>query len=189
MIAPAGTDALELLFTGAALLGVTFLLLTSIGGGQLRVRIHIPLRLLRLPVSTRLAHDGDAALIPLACGSLALFGIGGLAGQAAGYGSSGQLVAATLLGLFGAAFALAIFGALHRAQAPEPTALRDLVGRSARVTVSIGPAVRGTVRLTYDGSVQTLPAVAATAIARGRDVVVIAVRGMAVAVREKPPPP
>lgn len=188
MIAPVGTDALELLFTGAALLGVTLLLLTGIGGGHLRLRIHAPLPRIRLPLSRHIAHDGDAALIPLACGSLALSGIGGLAGRAAGYGSIGQLVAATALGLFGAAFALAIFGALHRAQAPEPTALRDLVGRSARVTVSIGPAVRGTVRLTYDGSVQTLPAVAATAIARGRDVVVVAVSGMAVAVREKPPP-
>jgi membrane protein implicated in regulation of membrane protease activity len=135
-----------------------------------------------------IAHDGDAALMPMALAGVALFGIGGLFGRAAGYLSVGQLITAILLGVFGAAFALAIFGALHRAQSPEPTALRQLIGRTARVTVSIGPTIRGTVRLTYDGSVQTLPAVAATPIARDRDVIVVAVRGMALAVREMPPP-
>jgi membrane protein implicated in regulation of membrane protease activity len=186
VIAPVGTDALELLFTGAASFGLVLLLLTSIGGGHLRVRIRAPLP--RPWLSGRAAHDGDAALMPMALAGVALFGIGGLVGRAAGYGSTGQLISATLFGLFGAAFALAIFGALHRAQSPEPTALRQLIGRTARVTVSIGPTIRGTVRLVYDGSVQTLPAIAATPIARGQDVIVVAVRGMALAVREMPPP-
>ena len=169
MIAPVGTDALELLFTGAASFGLVLLFLTSIGG-HLRLRIRAPL--LRPRLSGRTAHDADAALMAMALAGTALFGIGGLVGRAAGYGSIGQLVSATLFGVFGVAFGLAIFGALHRAQSPEPTALGQLIGRTARVTVSIGPTIRGTVRLVYDGSVQTLPAIAATPIARGQDVIV-----------------
>jgi len=47
---------------------------------------------------------------------------------------------------------------------------------------------RGTVRLTYDGAIQVLPATADNSIARGREVEIIAVHGMAVTVRSLPPP-
>ena len=187
MIAPVESDALELLFTGAALLGIVVLLLSSVSGGRLRLHLRAQ-RLPRVRLPGRIAYDGEAALMPIAFGGTALFGIGGLAGRAAGYAGTGQLVMAVLLGIFGAAFALAVFGVFHRAQSPEPTALRDLIGRTGRVTVSIGPAIRGTVRFIYDGSIQTLPAVAAMPIARGQDVIVVAVRGMTIAVREMPPP-
>jgi membrane protein implicated in regulation of membrane protease activity len=90
--------------------------------------------------------------------------------------------------MFGAGVAFAIFAALRRAEGHEPTALRDLVGRKARVTVSIGGRGHGTISLTYDGAVQTLAATATAPIARGREVEILGVHGMAVTVRSLPPP-
>ncbi len=84
--------------------------------------------------------------------------------------------------------ALGIFVALGRAEGRRPTSLRELIGRHAVVTVSIGAGARGTVRLTYDGAVQILPATADVGIARGREVEIVAVHGMAVTVRSLPPP-
>ena len=83
---------------------------------------------------------------------------------------------------------LAIFAVLRRAEGREPTELRELVGRRARVVVSIEPAGRGMVSLTYDGALQTLPAESDAAIARGRQVEILGVRGMGVTVRSLPPP-
>jgi len=77
---------------------------------------------------------------------------------------------------------------LRRAEGREPTELRELVGRRARVVVSIEPAGRGMVSLTYDGALQTLPAESDAAIARGRQVEILGVRGMGVTVRSLPPP-
>jgi membrane-bound ClpP family serine protease len=42
--------------------------------------------------------------------------------------------------------------------------------------------------LTYDGALQTLAATATTPIARGREVEILGVHGMAVTVRSLPPP-
>lgn len=180
-------DALELLFTGSALLGAAVLVLVTLAGGARLRPPHLRIQLVeRLPL--RGARAGDAFLLPMVLGATALFGLGGLFGRAFGLAVVGQLALAVTLGIFGWAFAFAIFATLDRAQSPEPTALRALVGRTATVTVSIDPRLRGTVRLSYDGAFQTLPAVAATRIARGREVQVVAVRGMALAVREMPPP-
>jgi len=182
-------DALELLFTGSALLGAMLLFLSILGGGA-RLRVHVPIRMPYLPFPfVRVVHVDDPSVTPLLLGFLAMFGLGGLFGRVAfRLGAVGQLGAATALGLAGLALAFLIFGSLRRSEAPQPTALQDLVGRPARVTVSIGPGTRGTVRLIYDGAVQILPAVAPTPIARGRDVEIVAVHGMGVAVREMPPP-
>lgn len=184
-------DGLELLFTGFAVVGVALLLLSSAGNGaRVHVRIHLPIRLPqpRLPF-VRVTHADQATVTPMLFGFLAMFGLGGLFGRAAfGFAAAGRIAVAVAFGLTGAAFALAIFVALRRHEGPEPTMLQELVGRRAQVTVSIAPATRGTVRLVYDGAVQTLPAVAATPIARGSDVVIVAVRGVSVAVREMPPP-
>jgi membrane-bound ClpP family serine protease len=54
--------------------------------------------------------------------------------------------------------------------------------------VSIGERGHGTVALTYDGAVQTLPATSKAPIARGREVEIQDVHGMAVIVRSLPPP-
>ncbi len=182
-------DALELVFTGSAVLGTALLLLSSIGRGM-RVRLHVPLRVPRVRIPfLRAAHADDATGTPVLLGFLAMFGIGGLFGAVAfGLGPVGRTGIALGFGTFGAAVAFAIFAALRRAEGREPTALRDLIGRKARVVVSIGERGHGTVVLTYDGAVQTLPAKASAPIARGREVEILGVHGMAVTVRSLPPP-
>ena len=182
-------DALELVFTGSAVLGTALLLLSGLGGGM-HVRLHLPLRVphVRVPF-LRMTRTDDATATPVLLGFLAMFGIGGLFGAVAfGLGPLGRIAIALIFGALGAAVGFAIFAALRRAEGREPTALRDLVGRKARVTVSIGQRGRGTIALTYDGAVQTLPATSTTPIARGHEVEIVAVRGMAVAVRSLPPP-
>jgi membrane protein implicated in regulation of membrane protease activity len=127
--------------------------------------------------------------MPVLLGFLAMFGIGGLFGSVAfGLGPAGRTAVALAFGTFGAGVAFAIFAALRRAEGHEPTALRDLIGRKARVTVSIGERGHGTISLTYDGAVQTLAAIATAPIARGREVEILGVHGMAVTVRSLPPP-
>ena len=182
-------DALELVFTGSAVLGTALLLLSSIGGGT-HVRLRFPLRIPRVRVPfLRLTRTDDATGMPVLLGFIAMFGIGGLFGAVAfGFGPVGRTAVALAFGAFGAGVAFAIFAALRRAEGYEPTALRDLVGRKARVVVSIGERGHGTVALTYDGAVQTLPATAKAPIARGREVEILGVHGMAVTVRSLPPP-
>jgi len=182
-------DALELVFTGSAVLGTALLLLSSIGGGA-RVRLRLPVRIphVRIPF-LRVTRTDDATGVPVLLGFLAMFGIGGLFGAVAfGLGPVGRTATALAFGAFGAGVAFAIFAALRRAEGREPTSLRDLIGRKARVVVSIGERGHGTVVLTYDGSVQTLPAKANAPIARGREVEILGVHGMAVTVRSLPPP-
>jgi membrane protein implicated in regulation of membrane protease activity len=182
-------DALELVFTGSAVLGTALLLLSSIGAGM-HVRLHVPLRIphLRIPF-LRATRADDVTGMPVLLGFLAMFGIGGLFGAVAfGLGPAGRMAVGLAFGAFGAAVAFAIFAALRRAEGREPTSLRDLIGRKARVVVSIGERGHGTVVLTYDGAVQTLPATAQAPIARGREVEILGVRGMAVTVRSLPPP-
>ena len=182
-------DALELVFTGSAVLGTALLLLSSIGGGM-HVRLHLPFRIphVRIPF-LRATRTDDATGMPVLLGFLAMFGIGGLFGAVAfGLGPVGRTAVALAFGAFGAGVAFAIFAALRRAEGPEPTSLRDLIGRKARVVVSIGERGHGTVVLTYDGAVQSLPATAPVPIARGHEVEILGVQGMAVTVRSLPPP-
>ena len=178
-------EALELIFIGSALFGSSLLLLSSVGPGM-HLRIHVPH--IRIP-HLRIGHADDATLMPIVLGFLAMFGIGGLFGIALGANGAGQALLALTAGAAGASLVMGIFSALHRAQGPEPTALRDLVGRNARVVVSIGRDMRGTVQLTYDGAVHSLPASSDQDIPRGREVIIVAVHGMAVTVRSLPPPP
>ncbi|OLD51596.1 MAG: hypothetical protein AUI58_06725 [Chloroflexi bacterium 13_1_40CM_2_70_6] len=182
-------SGLELIFTGSALLGTALLLLSSVGSGM-RVRVHVPFRLPHPHVRfLRVSRSDDATILPIILGFLAMFGIGGLFGAAAfGFGPLGQSLVALGFGAFGAAVAFGLFAALRRAEGREPTALRELVGRRARVVVSIDPASRGAVTLSYDGAVQTLPAVAATRIPRGQEVEISGVRGLALTVRGVQPP-
>ena len=182
-------DALELVFTGSAVLGTALLLLSSIGAGM-HVRLGLPFRIPRVGLHfLRVTRTDDTTGMPALLGFLAMFGIGGLFGAVVfGLGPAGRTAVALAFGAFGAAVALAIFAVLRRAEGDEPTALRDLVGRKARVVVSIGDRGRGTVVLTYDGAVQTLPATAKAPIAGGREVEILGVHGMAVTVRSLPPP-
>jgi membrane protein implicated in regulation of membrane protease activity len=176
---------LELVFTSSALLGTTLLILSSLGVGA-RLRIPIPMRLFRvhLPFMRR----DNATATPILLGFLAMFGIGGLVGAALERDAADQLLIGVGFGVAGASTTLGIFAALGRAEGRRPTSLRELIGRRATVTVSIDPGARGTVRLTYDGAIQILPATADNSIARGREVEIVAVQGMAVTVRSLPPP-
>jgi membrane protein implicated in regulation of membrane protease activity len=182
-------SGLELIFTGSALLGTALLLLSSVGGG-VRLRVHVPVRVPhpRVPF-IKASRADDATATPMVLGFLAMFGIGGLFGAVAfGFGALGQTAVALAFGTSGAAIAFGMFAALRRAEGDQPTALRELVGRRARVVVTIDTASRGTVALTYDGAVQTLPATAPTRIPRGEEVVISGVRGLAVTVRGIQPP-
>lgn len=174
---------LELVFTSSALLGTTFLILSSLGVGA---RLRVPMRLFR--VHLPFVRRDNATATPILLGFLAMFGIGGLVGAALEQDPVDQLLIAVGFGVAGASTALGIFAALGRAEGRTPTALRELIGRRALVTVSIGAGARGTVRLTYDGAIQVLPATAENSIARGREVEIVAVHGMAVTVRSLPPP-
>ena len=181
---------LELVFTSSALLGTTLLILSSLGAGRLGLRfptLRVRLPHVRVPVPRAIRRD-DASATPILLGFLAMFGIGGLLGAALERDAVGQLLIALGFGVIGASVAFGIFAALGRAEGRRPTALRDLIGRRAVVTVSIGAGARGTVRLTYDGAIQILPATADASIARGREVEIVAVHGMAVTVRSLPPP-
>jgi membrane protein implicated in regulation of membrane protease activity len=179
---------LELVFTSSALLGTTFLILSSLGvGARLRMRVPIPMRLFRVHLVPFMRRD-DATATPILLGFLAMFGIGGLVGAALELNAFDQLLIGMGFGVAGASTTLGIFAALGRAEGRRPTTLRELIGRHATVTVSIGPGARGTVRLTYDGAIQILPATADNSIARGREVEIVAVHGMAVTVRSLPPP-
>lgn len=180
-----GANDLELVFTSSALLGTTLLILSSLGAG-VRLRLRIPMRLVR--VHLPFVRRDDESATPIVLGFLAMFGIGGLLGAALEQDASGQLLIALGFGVAGASTAFGIFAALGRAEGRTPTALRDLIGRRAVVTVSIGAGTRGTVRLTYDGAIQILPATADADIARGREVEIVAVHGLAVTVRSLPPP-
>lgn len=181
------TQALELIFLSSAVLGSGLLLLSSLGPG---VHVHVPVHLPHLHVPVLRLHSVDnVTLWPMLLGFIAMFGIGGLFGIALGGDAAVQSLLALASGSTAAAVVFGIFTALHRAQGREPTALRELVGRKARAVVSIGRKARGTVQLTYDGALQTLPAVSDSKVIRGQEVVIVAVRGMAVTVRPLPPPP
>ncbi len=181
---------LELVFTSSALLGTTLLILSSLGVGRLRLRLRVPMRLARVRIPLpRTARRDDASAIPILLGFVAMFGIGGLIGGALQKDTLGQVLIASGVGTIGASVAFGIFAALGRAEGRMPTALRELVGRRAVVTVSIGAGARGTVRLMYDGAIQIIPATAESPVARGREVEIVAVHGMAVTVRSLPPPP
>src|SRR5881397_3188061 len=98
-------DALELVFTGSAVLGTALLLLSSIGGGM-HVRVHVPMRLPHLHVPfVHVSRADNATGMPILLGFLAMFGIGGLFGAVAfGLGPVGRTAVALAFGAFGAAW-------------------------------------------------------------------------------------
>ena len=179
-------EALELIFISSALAGSALLLLSSVGAG---LHVHLPVHVPHVHVPfVHLHSPDDATLWPMILGFLAMFGIGGLFGIAAGGDATLQVALALGSGAAAAALVFAIFSALRAAQGREPTALGELVGRTARVIVGMRRDARGTVRLTYDGAVQTIPAISESDVSRGEEVLIVAVRGMAVTIRSLPPP-
>ncbi len=181
-------EALELIFISSALLGSALLLISSVGAG-LHMPVHMPVHLPHLHLASVHLHTPDDATVwPMILGFLAMFGIGGLFGISSGADAAAQTLLALASGAAAATLVFVIFSALHAAQGRQPTALRDLVGRSARVVIGMARDARGTVQLTYDGAVQTLPAVSESDVSRGEEVLIVAVRGMAVTIRSLPPP-
>jgi membrane protein implicated in regulation of membrane protease activity len=181
-------EALELIFISFALVGSALLLVSSVGTG-VHVHVHLPVHLPHVHVPfVHLRTPDDATIWPMILGFLAMFGIGGLFGVASGGDATLQTLLALASGVAAAAVVFAIFSALHAQQGGEPTALRELVGRTARVIDGMRRDARGTVRLTYDGAVQTIPAVSESDVSRGEEVLIVAVRGMAVTIRSLPPP-
>src|SRR5256885_14847942 len=78
-------DALELVFTGSAVLGTALLLLSSIGAGM-HVRLGLPFRIPHVGLHfLRVTRTDDTTGMPALLGFLAMFGIGGLLG-AGGFG-------------------------------------------------------------------------------------------------------
>src|SRR5260221_7665290 len=109
-------DALELLFTGSALLGAALLLLLTLGDG---IRLHTRVR---LPVRVRLHRTDDAALTPMALGALSLFGLGGLVSRPAfGFHTAGLLFSGVTPSTVRAAFAFWSFPILDLSPPPRPT--------------------------------------------------------------------
>src|SRR5439155_25132784 len=109
-------DALELVFTGSAVLGTALLLLSSLGGGM-HVRLHLPLRVphVRVPF-LRLTRTDDATATPLLLGFLAMLGICGRFGAVAvGLGALGGIAIALAFGSLRAGVGCAIFDGLWRA--------------------------------------------------------------------------
>src|SRR5258708_25824588 len=109
-------DALELLFTGSALLGAALLLLLTLGDG---IRLHTRVR---LPVRVRLHRTDDAALTPMALGALSLFGLGGLVARAAfGFDTAGPPLSGLALGPVRAALPFCSLPLLEPSHATQPT--------------------------------------------------------------------
>src|SRR2546423_8344061 len=92
---------LEAVFTGSAVLGTVFLLLSSLGAG-FHVRLHVPVHAPHVHLPFVHASRGDGTTgIPMLLGFLALFGIGGLMGGALGVGPLAPTPVPALFGAFG----------------------------------------------------------------------------------------
>src|SRR5256885_3863702 len=114
-------DALELVFTGSAVLGTALLLLSSIGAGM-HVRLGLPFRIPRVGLHfLRVTRTDDTTGMPALLGFLAMFGIGGLFGAVVfGLGPARQTAGALAFGAFGAGRAPSILALLRSALRDEP---------------------------------------------------------------------
>ncbi|HEX7168013.1 MAG TPA: NfeD family protein [Acidimicrobiales bacterium] len=117
---------------------------------------------------------------------LAAFGFGGA--LVLGSTTAGPAVAAgagMAAGITMGAIALAITRALMRMATDEPFRLGDLVGKQARVVTPIPPSGYGEVVVSHLGQQMKLNARAERPIARGTDVVVLAVQSASSVVVEE----
>ena len=127
---------------------------------------------------------GGVTLMPLLLAFVAMFGVGGLIGTEALNMSPGpaSLVGA-LAGVAGAGLVYVIFSFLRRAEAPVAFSLRDMIGRTGRVTVGIPAGRNGSVLLSYGGASHELTASADVEIAAGGMVIITDVVGGTLIVR------
>ncbi len=121
---------------------------------------------------------GGVSPTPVLLGFVAMFGVGGLAGlHTFGQGPGGATGIGFAAGVVGAAIVLGAFKALARAESTETFSLSDMVGSTARVSVTI-PANRfGTVLISFAGASHNMTATADAEIPAGRSVKVVAIAG------------
>ena len=152
------------LLAGGVLLLVTVLLDDLIGG--LLDFLHVDFDL------------GGVSLMPVLFGFVSMFGVGGLFGtQVFGLDPGRASLVGGLSGMLGSGIVFVIFSFLRRAEAPEAFSLDDLVGRRARVSVTIPAGRHGSVLLSYAGTTHNLTATSETDIPAGATVLVTEVAG------------
>jgi membrane-bound ClpP family serine protease len=179
--------ALEAVFWFCALLGGSFLVLSTVFGTHgLAGDVHIPhVHVPHLHVGEHLVPSGGTASVtPMVLAFLALFGLGGLLGLN-GLRMDGlrALAIGGALGILGAALAFGLFAVLLRFQAAEPTALAALAGRRGEVAVSISGGRPGQVKLLVEGTLRTFTAISSEELRRGEPALVVSVDGVRLVVR------
>lgn len=116
---------------------------------------------------------GGVSLMPLLLAFVAMFGVGGLIGtEALGLGSGPASLVGAAFGVAGAGVVYALFAILRRAEAPDAFSLRDLVGRTGRVTVGIPAGRNGSVLVSHGGASDELTATADVDVPAGATVTV-----------------
>jgi membrane protein implicated in regulation of membrane protease activity len=121
---------------------------------------------------------GGVSLMPLLLSFISMFGVGGLIGiHILGLTGGQSAVVGGVAGVVGAGVAYTLFSFLRRAEAPEAFSLADLVGSTARVSVSIPARRYGSVLLSYAGSSHNLTATAEVDVPAGVTVTVTGIAG------------
>jgi membrane protein implicated in regulation of membrane protease activity len=169
-----GIDLAQTIYAGCVLIGGGLLLITVVLDdllGGLFDFLHVDLDL------------GGVSLMPLLLSFISMFGVGGLIGLNVLELTAGQsAIVGGVAGAVGAGIAYVLFGFLRRAEAPEAFSLNDLVGSTARVSVSIPARRSGSVLLTYAGSTHNLTATAEIDLAAGSTVTVTGIAGSSLVV-------
>jgi membrane-bound ClpP family serine protease len=178
--------ALEAVFWFCALLGGSFLVLSTVFGTHGLAGVHIPhVHVPYLHLGDHLVPSGGTASVtPMILAFLSLFGLGGLLGlNGLRLDSLGALAIGGALGILGAALSFGLFAVLLRFQAAEPTALAALAGRRAEVAVAISGGRPGQVKLLVDGTLRTFTAISGEELRRGEPALVVSVEGVRLVVR------
>jgi membrane protein implicated in regulation of membrane protease activity len=117
---------------------------------------------------------GGVSLMPLLLAFVAMFGVGGLIGtEALGLSSGPASLVGALAGVGGAGIVYALFSFLRRAEAPDAFSIRDLIGRTGRVTVGIPAGRNGSVIVSHGGASDEMTATSEIEIAAGATVTIV----------------
>jgi membrane protein implicated in regulation of membrane protease activity len=117
---------------------------------------------------------GGVSLMPLLLAFVAMFGVGGLIGtEALGLSSGPASLVGGLAGVAGAGLVYALFSILRRAEAPDAFSVRDLIGRTGRVTVGIQAGRNGSVIVSHGGASDEMTATAEMEVPAGTTVTIV----------------
>jgi membrane protein implicated in regulation of membrane protease activity len=170
----------DAVFVVCALIGLALLLITVVFDdllGGLLDALHVDVDV------------GGTSLAPLLLGFVSMFGVGGLiATQLLGVHGGPAAVGGVIAGVIGAVLASMLFGLLRRSESPGPFSMRDLVGGTASVAVSIPAGRFGSVYVKAEGQTHEYSATASVDIPAGTPVTVTAAlgNGLVVAPIESP---